>query len=39
MAKALTALGASVLWDETIVGRRRFFTTDPAGNRIEFLED
>ena len=36
---ALTALGAPVHWDQAIANRRRFFTTDPVGNRIEFLED
>lgn len=27
-----------VRWDTTIPNRKRFFTTDPFGNRIEFLE-
>ncbi len=27
-----------VLWDDQIIGRRRFFTTDPFGNRLEFLQ-
>ena len=39
LATALTTLGAPVQWDSTIPTRRRFFTQDPVGNRIEFLED
>ena len=27
-----------VTWDETIPGVRRFFSADPFGNRLEFLE-
>ncbi len=38
LAKALTDHGAKLTWDTTIPTRRRFFTTDPVGNRIEFLE-
>jgi catechol 2,3-dioxygenase-like lactoylglutathione lyase family enzyme len=37
LAAALTAAGADVRWDERIAGRRRFFTADPWGNRIEVL--
>ena len=33
----LTAAGADVRWDDRIAGRRRFFTSDPWGNRIEVL--
>ena len=33
----LTAAGADVHWDDRIAGRRRFFTADPWGNRIEVL--
>ena len=31
--------GHEVVWDDAIPGSRRFFTSDPFGNRIEFLED
>jgi len=34
---ALTTAGAAVAWDDRIPGRRRFFTSDPWGNRIELL--
>jgi catechol 2,3-dioxygenase-like lactoylglutathione lyase family enzyme len=27
-----------VHWDDQIIGRKRFFTTDPFGNRLEFLQ-
>ena len=27
-----------VLWDTAIEGRARFFTTDPFGNRLEFIQ-
>lgn len=35
----LTAAGYPVLWDTALTDRRRFFTSDPFGNRIEFLAD
>ncbi len=38
LADALARAGHPVRWDEAIQNRRRFFTDDPAGNRIEFLE-
>ena len=38
LAKTLKANDHSVLWDTSIPDRRRFFTTDPVGNRIEILE-
>lgn len=38
VAGALAAIGAPVVWDDTIPNRRRFFTADPVGNRIEILE-
>ena len=31
--------GSSVNWDTSLPDRDRFFTTDPVGNRIEFLGD
>ena len=36
-AGALTGAGAAVEWDDRIEGRRRFFTSDPWGNRLELL--
>lgn len=38
LAERLTAAGSPVLWDEDIPGRRRFFSADPLGNRLEFVE-
>ena len=37
LAGALAAAGAAVEWDDRIPGRRRFFTSDPWGNRVELL--
>jgi catechol 2,3-dioxygenase-like lactoylglutathione lyase family enzyme len=37
LAEALVTAGADVHWDDHIAGRRRFFTADPWGNRIELL--
>ncbi|MFG2264963.1 VOC family protein [Streptomyces sp. NPDC048720] len=37
-AARLTAHGAPVTWDDDLPGHRRFFSEDPAGNRLEFLE-
>ncbi|MDF3146711.1 MULTISPECIES: VOC family protein [unclassified Streptomyces] len=34
----LQALGAQVEWDENLPGHRRFYSYDPVGNRLEFLE-
>ena len=39
LAEQLNAAGHPVTWDAAIAGRRRFFTEDPFGNRLEFLED
>ena len=39
LAEKLATAGFSVRWDSKINGRRRFFTDDPAGNRIEFIGD
>ncbi|EBA09471.1 hypothetical protein [Sagittula stellata] len=39
VAAALSDAGHPVKWDEKIAGRRRFFTEDPFGNRVEFLEE
>jgi predicted enzyme related to lactoylglutathione lyase len=37
LAGRLEAVGAEVRWDERLPGARRFYTFDPAGNRLEFL--
>ncbi|XXK31184.1 VOC family protein [Rhodobacteraceae bacterium nBUS_24] len=38
LADSLKANDHAVLWDTSIPGRRRFFTTDPVGNRIKFMK-
>ncbi|MFC8373001.1 MULTISPECIES: VOC family protein [unclassified Streptomyces] len=37
-AARLAAHGAPVTWDENLPGHRRFYSEDPVGNRLEFLE-
>ena len=37
-AARLTARGAKVTWDGDLPGHRRFYSEDPVGNRLEFLE-
>lgn len=37
-ADRLATHGADVLWDDDLPGHRRFYSTDPVGNRLEFLE-
>ncbi|MEV8597692.1 VOC family protein [Streptomyces sp. NPDC052012] len=37
-AARLTRHGAPVTWDDHLPGHRRFYSEDPAGNRLEFLE-
>jgi catechol 2,3-dioxygenase-like lactoylglutathione lyase family enzyme len=37
LAQRLEAAGREVRWDEAIPGRRRFYTADPWGNRIELV--
>ena len=37
LAERLAAAGADVRWDERLPGARRFYSFDPAGNRLEFL--
>ncbi|MEV0845360.1 VOC family protein [Streptomyces sp. NPDC049954] len=37
-AARLTAHGAPVTWDDKLPGHRRFYSEDPVGNRLEFLE-
>ncbi|WP_327297164.1 MULTISPECIES: VOC family protein [unclassified Streptomyces] len=34
----LESRGAKIVWDTDLPGHRRFYSWDPAGNRIEFLE-
>ncbi|MFE9930679.1 VOC family protein [Streptomyces sp. NPDC005533] len=31
--------GAKVVWDDDLPGHRRFYSEDPVGNRLEFLEE
>ena len=38
LAARIAATGAPVTWDEDLPGHRRFFSEDPVGNRLEFLE-
>jgi len=37
LAPRLKEVGAEVRWDERLPGARRFYSFDPAGNRLEFL--
>jgi predicted enzyme related to lactoylglutathione lyase len=37
LAARLVEGGARVEWDERMPGARRFYSYDPAGNRVEFL--
>ncbi len=39
LAKRLAAADCVVKWDEALPGRRRFYTEDPFGNRIEFIAE
>ena len=38
LALAVGQAGAPVTWDDNIPGLRRFHTTDPVGNRLEFQQ-
>ena len=38
LADAVEASGAPVTWDDAIPGLRRFHTSDPVGNRLEFQQ-
>ena len=38
LAARVSESGAPVTWDENIPGLRRFHTSDPVGNRLEFLD-
>jgi hypothetical protein len=37
LAARLAAAGERVEWDDSLPGVRRFYTTDPWGNRLELL--
>jgi catechol 2,3-dioxygenase-like lactoylglutathione lyase family enzyme len=37
LARRLTGANHPVRWDEIVPDRRRFYTDDPFGNRIEFI--
>jgi catechol 2,3-dioxygenase-like lactoylglutathione lyase family enzyme len=37
LAERLAAAGTPIAWDERYPGVRRFFTSDPWGNRLELL--
>ncbi|WP_043262880.1 VOC family protein [Streptomyces sp. CT34] len=37
LADRLRSHGAPVVWDNQHPGQRRFYSLDPAGNRLEFL--
>ncbi|MET8409000.1 glyoxalase [Streptomyces sp. NPDC005195] len=37
-AARLESHGAPVTWDDALPGHRRFYSEDPVGNRLEFLE-
>lgn len=38
LAARLSAAGVTVTWDDHLPGHRRFYSADPVGNRLEFLE-
>jgi muramoyltetrapeptide carboxypeptidase len=38
LAVKLTVRNHAIEWDDRIEGTRRFFTTDPFGNRLEFTQ-
>ena len=37
LATRLEDAAAEVRWDDRLPGARRFYSFDPAGNRVEFL--
>ncbi|MDB4474725.1 hypothetical protein N9023_06920, partial [Opitutaceae bacterium] len=37
LAESFEAAGLAIKWDESLPGRKRFYTADPFGNRIEFM--
>ncbi len=38
LSSRLEAAGTATRWDDLIEGRRRFYASDPFGNRLEFVE-
>ncbi len=38
LARVVEESGAPVTWDDKIPGLRRFHTSDPVGNRLEFQQ-
>ena len=38
LSDRLLVAGVAVEWDDNFPGHRRFYTSDPYGNRLEFLE-
>lgn len=38
LAERFAFIGTEVLWDDNFPGMRRFYASDPFGNRLEFLE-
>ncbi len=38
LAERLKRHGSPVAWDDAFPGMRRFYTEDPSGNRLEFLQ-
>ncbi len=39
LAERLAGAGYPVIWDDALPNRRRFYSADPFGNRIEFMQD
>jgi len=39
LAMQLAGAGHPVSWDDALAGRRRFYTEDPFGNRLEVMRD
>jgi hypothetical protein len=39
LAQRLIVASFPVVWDDALPARRRFYTADPFGNRIEFMKD
>lgn len=37
LAQTITRANLPIRWDDTVPGRKRFYTDDPFGNRIEFI--
>ena len=38
LAKRLKSVGFMVVWDDRLPNTRRFYSDDPFGNRIEFMD-